>query len=416
MTQVAFSQPMWRTVTGYVNQLTNEDFTGDIHFDISPQNGLYVSTAYQSNVSIHFGWYKIMKSLDAGYTWSQCTDPPFVPAEDITTCPLIICVSPSELIACGTGFWRYNISSSSDYGSSWAELDVVQDYNPHSGDFIDLSTGMVLGELPFGGGQASIWKTKNNFTTLTYIDSLNFTHSAFQMINDTMAFILCRDEKPGISSNNKVFKTTDFGSTWTAVYSDTLYNLNDIHFTSLLNGFMVGNSGLILQTTDGGITWNPMVSGTIQNINSITSSNGVVFCAGNNGTILRKDPGTDVWTNISYFITSYTRIKVDNNMMGYLQTESGNILASYQPLNILDPKAPASFNLYPDPCRDLLKYDCPASMKLEKISIQNSVGQEILSVQKDLNGQLDISSLVPGVYLVSFYTGDQLMVRKLVKN
>ena len=70
-----------------------------------------------------------------------------------------------------------------------------------------------------------------------------------------------------IVNNNKAFiagyqgtllKSTDGGSTWVSVNSNTTGSLEKIVFKDLSNGLIIANAGPSIITTDGGENWNPI--------------------------------------------------------------------------------------------------------------------------------------------------------------
>ncbi|MDM4768393.1 YCF48-related protein [Pelomonas sp. SE-A7] len=58
-----------------------------------------------------------------------------------------------------------------------------------------------------------------------------------------------------VGENGEIFRTTDAGTTWTAVPSGVTSTLRSISFSSDKDGWIVGDYGALLRTSDGGATW-----------------------------------------------------------------------------------------------------------------------------------------------------------------
>lgn len=63
---------------------------------------------------------------------------------------------------------------------------------------------------------------------------------------------------PWKDSVQTVLHTADGGKNWSVVWDVPAPMLNDVHFYSNSNGFMVGDDDVIFSTHDGGHTWNPV--------------------------------------------------------------------------------------------------------------------------------------------------------------
>jgi len=400
----AFSQ--WNALAGYVQLGPDYYYEGYLDFDVSPDNSIYVVYRY-SGYSIHYTYFKRAKSADGGLNW---TFPGIGPT---TTLYKIQCVAPSQLVTFVTDQMTSSIRTTSDDFLTWEGIpgsNVDGFFNGY--DFIDISRGFALNNYPWG----LLGKVENGEYSSTPGDSVDFAYGSVKMLNDTTAFILCRDfNYPGstVPGNNMLLKTTDFGNTWTTIYKDTLYNLNHFTFINEDTGVLVGKEGTILQTTDGGISWTPMESGTVNAINYITERYGSYFCVGDNGLILNRESGSDIWNDISFGTLNYLKIKLDSNMTGYILTPT-SILRSDEVLEAGNDPVAETIVFYPNPCSDQLNYSFSNLNLVKQIRLQNSSGQEVLSVTGSFNGHLDVSDLDSGIYFVSFDTGDAVVTRKLV--
>ena len=87
---------------------------------------------------------------------------------------------------------------------------------------------------------------------------------------------------------DKPMRTTDGGRTWTPVpIPNTGAQVTAIHFADALNGWMVGDHGLMLRTRDGGSTWEIQESGTERTLTSVFALDAnTVYAGGWNGAVL----------------------------------------------------------------------------------------------------------------------------------
>jgi len=82
--------------------------------------------------------------------------------------------------------------------------------------------------------------------------------------------------------DGRVYKSTDEGKHWEGVAIDTDSQLSRIVFADAIQGWVVGNRGIIYHTDNGGITWKKQDSGTEVNLE------GVQFIDSSHGWIVGK--------------------------------------------------------------------------------------------------------------------------------
>ncbi len=123
----------------------------------------------------------------------------------------------------------------------------------------------------------------------------------------------------------------DSGGFWVPGISGTDKSLNDVCFIDSLQGWAVGDTGIILATYDGGESWQPRTSGTTQNLNSVffvNETNGWV--AGAAGTILYTESAGDVWNLQTSGVTEELNgISFANETYGWTVGTGEVILATY---------------------------------------------------------------------------------------
>ena len=174
----------------------------------------------------------VLRTLDAGATWSQVDLRPYAVGQFIT----LTFVNQHILYACGTDMTttigvNRRIYKSADGGATWAKL---------------ASTGF-LGSF-----------------------NLHFFN-----------------EQVGLSANaSKIQKTTDGGQTWRTTYSaGGIDGIDKLRFITPLNGFAAGglfydliNAGTLLHTLNGGETWQRIAwpYGAITQIDFVSAAVGYI--------------------------------------------------------------------------------------------------------------------------------------------
>ena len=94
-----------------------------------------------------------------------------------------------------------------------------------------------------------------------------------------------------VGENGLILKTTNGGQNWTTQTSGQLVSWNGIHFLSAQEGYIAGNNGVLIKTSDGGSSWITVVTNTRQNLNDITfTTPDKGFVVGDFGTILAFNP------------------------------------------------------------------------------------------------------------------------------
>lgn len=200
----------------------------------------------------------LLKTVDGGATWSGLSVGSF---QNLTT---VQALSPTTVIAGGGCVAR----RSDDGGVTFSRVAFVPSEakckQPLVGlSFIDPKVGWLL--LADG----TVTQTNDGGDTYTQRTAVPGTPAAGGQAVPTDVSFISATTGFAISSEGKIFRTTDAGVGWTVV-SATQRKINDITFVDALNGFAVGNNGIFLRTNDGGATWTPKdVGAGAQNLTSI---------------------------------------------------------------------------------------------------------------------------------------------------
>jgi len=91
-----------------------------------------------------------------------------------------------------------------------------------------------------------------------------------------------------VGGGGEIYKTTNSGSSWKQIPSNTISGLIKVKFIDEKNGFILGNKGEILTTSDSGENWIESSSGIFSTLKSVEKNGDTIFIAGNNGIILKN--------------------------------------------------------------------------------------------------------------------------------
>ncbi|MDY0104446.1 MAG: T9SS type A sorting domain-containing protein [Lentimicrobium sp.] len=393
----------WHSLQGFAQPY----HFGGLEVDLSPDNSLYVASRYAEGP--HQYWSYLYKSNNGGESWSS------IYYSSYTSTFLIDCIGPNQLVFSNTDQVNTNFEISSDDFNTYTIVPGC-DGAPAAMSFVNLNFGVFT--RSFGPSEA-IGVVNEGEVSLYPIDTLQFVFSAVQSLSDSIAFVLCRDTHApyyNLSRNNLVLRTLDGGTNWTIFYSSELYNISHFYFSSAEEGILVGQGGGILSTTDAGANWITENSGTDLDINHITSRNGLFFCAGKGGLILRKNAGETNWEDISYGSSDYRKIMVDSNLIGYLLTTNDQILRSDYILETANWPYLEDVRIYPNPTSDFLTIEIPPDNNNSIIEIINIQGVVVKKLRvSDYNQRLDVRNLSNGLYIIKVLSDKGIRVAKMIK-
>jgi photosystem II stability/assembly factor-like uncharacterized protein len=116
---------------------------------------------------------------------------------------------------------------------------------------------------------------------------------------------------------------------WKIVYMNRSPNVfYNITFSDSLNGYVVGQGGIMIKTNDGGTTWDSINSGTNQTLYSVQFANkNIGYACGYNGTIIKTNDAGKTWVLQKTLTTDYLQIiKVISTDTVYAFGQHGRIL------------------------------------------------------------------------------------------
>lgn len=182
-------------------------------------------------------------SSDAGLTWAQSFVSPGPQVGYLSSVEPVFADSQTGYFGYGAGF----IIKTSDGGASWAQI------SSGSGMSLNDVDRFPDGNLIAVGDYGTIL---NSDGTSPWIISESFTQYNLKAVH-----IIDQNNLVVVDETGQVYYSSDGGTGWTATSSmpPDLSPAEDIHFSSLLNGWVIGQGGSALyQTSDGGNTWIPV--------------------------------------------------------------------------------------------------------------------------------------------------------------
>lgn len=217
----------------------------------------------------------------------------------------------------------------SNNGANWSASVSSGLVNADKVYFLNASTGFtagISGSFMSGASIASVAKTTNggiNWVVTQFPD--NGSAYKLQFVNATDGFVLIRTSSPVY----KIYKTSNAGTGWNVVYT-TSELMNDIYFTTQLNGWMVGESGKIYKTTNGGTNWSLQTTGVSDQLLAVFfSNNNFGWACGFNGRILATTNGGTNWSQqVSGTTKALTDIEFSSQLIGCAVGEDGQRLTT----------------------------------------------------------------------------------------
>ncbi len=335
---------------------------------------------------------------------------------------------------------------------TWSSLPQITNANLFGVSFPDLEHGWAVGEggtivnYHNGNWSGQLSGTGNNLSSVNFVDSLNGWAVGQDGIVLHYHNNVWVQQESNTDSSLLSVSFTDTANGWAVGTDGTIihynngvwqnYNndrqawLNSVYFLSPGDGWAVGDSGMIMHYN--GTDWQvdtcmPYSSWTMfRSVNFVTPDNGWVLGM---QSLYHYDGYS--WTDYSYTLpTAYQFYSVvfPDEGNGWVSGGYGNILYCKNPstvvTNVSDIPEPVINNeVFPNPCESecALKVKNPDSRKMN-IKVYEVTGQEfpVRYTTGDINNEetslvIDVSDLDPGLYFLSVETGNETMIKKIIR-
>ncbi len=331
-----------------------------------------------------------------------------------------------------------------DSGITWNQSNAGTIFNntsfPNFVYFKDAINGVSVGNSNDGyfeiyttidGGITWIRTPQSNIPAFTSGGGVGW-FDGFAIVGNTIWFGATR---------GKIYKSTDFGLTWTintlsTTLSDRVYEIafNDDGLNGLAH-IRSGSTTKLFATTDGGLTWTQRITSTIPNwrrdrITSIPGTNTFVSTStsAQGGSAFSNDNGL-TWTLLES-TTQKAACRFLNNSTGWAggffsdNPQVGNRPGIYKwdnsinlstESNLFDEK---KIKVYPNPAKESLTISFSENLKNNtKIEIIDLLGRISISeiFNNHLNNEIkiDVSKLAKGNYFIKIISDDEFVTKKI---
>jgi len=247
--------------------------------EIIPEGIFSFAQADQANLVAADLKGNMFYSADAGVSWLQTFNSPGLQPSFLSSATPYFSDASTGYFGYGTGF----VIKTTNGGASWFQISSGTGKSLKDIDRFANGKLIAVGEagIVLESNGISPWIIQSNFTSNNL--------SAVKVINENEAAI--------VDETGQVYLSTDIGESWTAVPSkpSNNYEAEDVHFTSTLDGWVIGfssTSASLYHTIDGGSSWEaiPDLQGAYIAIdiegNNIWAQNvgGLYFRSTDNGT------------------------------------------------------------------------------------------------------------------------------------
>lgn len=364
----------------------------------------------------------LMKSSDGGNNWIDLLP-------NLTTVTTNKIFYNTTFLNKDTGFIYINNNVENllltlDGGQTWSDITPgVLPWGILDVEFVNQTTGYAVGGFAFSGMPDSIIaKTIDGGHTWTSIHKplLCSYPMAVHFITDSIGF----------TGDEQIYKTIDAGITWTLTTTPLGWphtgayatRITDYKFLNSQIGYAITDNWNLYKTIDGGDSWQLThlpVTGIngCENIAFDQSNFGYVVGYGLYQPFVSSDAG-NTWfidgTYPAYYPSSCISISKGHKII--IGTRGGDVvLNENSPLSIPSSSDLTSINIYPNPSSGI--FNITSNDNIKSIEVYNLLGASVYKTNPILNNnryEIDLSSLVKGLYMIRINDASTSIQRKLM--
>ncbi|MBN8572027.1 MAG: T9SS type A sorting domain-containing protein [Ignavibacteria bacterium] len=260
---------------------------------------------------------------------------------------------------------------------------------------------------------------------------------SIQFLNQITGFVIaCYDSDTG-PQRNWIFKTTNSGANWNAIYKDSIQppRLISAYFVNENTGFFSSQNGKFGSTTNGGVNWTtrnlPGPINSFHFFNENTGYAGTNYNSVDQTGLKRTTDGGATWINMTNSVLgSIGKIFFINNLTGWA-IGSGNgfklmktITGGLTSVTPIGNSIPDNFSLsqnYPNPFNPstVVSYQLPVAGNVS-IKVYDALGNEIETLvnEKQNAGSYSVdfnaASLPSGIYFYKLVTEKFSETKKMI--
>ncbi len=387
------------------------------------------------------------RTIDGGLNWSSGTftndtnlNVSNISGVDSNTCYILT----YDLAAVTGGF----LFKTTDGGITWDTISTGQIFTtsasfPNVVHFFDAANGMLMGD-PVGGFY-EIYITTDSANTWTRVPSVNIPAPLTGEFGIVNVYGAIGDYIYFGTNNGRVFRSYDRGNTWVAStmgIANTSNGVTGVSFRDSLNGFALRATNAnptvytSFRTNNAGASWSVVspvgtffksdfqyVPGTTAMISVAASS------VGGRGSSISYNDGSN-WvtldTNGNGTSDGYVAIDFLDATTGWAGGFAFNPLTDgiYKwaggTVGISEAVDNGSINAYPNPSGNVVNLETSKSFKYNvSLTIMDVLGN-VISEQNFARWSnpttINVSNLAQGVYFVRIASGNEVMVKRIVRN
>jgi len=309
---------------------------------------------------------------------------------------------------CAGGAYGYKTE---DGGESWNPVFIGSTLLSitFANDQVGYSTG--LGSVYRTDDGGATWVKKSNIANLNNRDVMD---AAFPDPANPMVGYVCVANE--IST---LFKTTDGGDSWNIVtLNNVTSSVNDLEFTNPLEGWAVGGESNVYRFS--GNAWSFSNTPFSVNLNAVTTASGSEECwaVGNSGTIFHYTPSFG-WLQEAPSLTGEYLAGVDaTNASTVYAVGMNKTFLKYTLSSGINDIGESEILVVPNPAYDHISI-LSSDQKVKSAEVLDVFGNHLTGLCMEsmdpYHPVFNIGLLKPGVYFIRISTGENPVVKRLVK-
>ncbi len=356
---------------------------------------------------------RFFKTANSGSAWSTAATPfssgfsamQFVDAQHGFACGGSG-FSPTQNILVGTN----------DAGQTWDTLTVNAPNAPEfSGvNFKNKDTGIVF-------GYSYAFKTYNGGHTLIRMNrpDTNFYLQDVQLLQDNS--ILAAGSLIISANVQRIYRSVDWGATWTIVYTDNLIGIASMAIKNG-SGFAACSNGRILTTSNNGLTWTKtqIATDTTYFTKARFGANGEMYLlayVGTDGYVYGSNDGI-AWQSAQVSINeAVIDISMPTKSTGYVisfRKVYRTITGGGMTLSVKNtPSELEAIDVYPNPANAVINIRNQSGIKITSVAMYDVTGK-LVKKEAGETKTINTSGMPKGNYLLEITTAENKSTRKIV--
>lgn len=398
----------------------------------------------------------VYKTLDGGVSWERTHTSYEIAGEDLTCIKFL----DENVGFVSGGFNSRAMRKTTDGGKTWT---VVAPFHANKIQFVNELVGFACGERYSSIGK--IYKTSDAGNTWQLVFQRDNEITSLHFVNESIGY--------AVGERGKAFKTLDGGTSWLPLDVPYEWYL-DVKFYSEKFGFILTDYGKVYKTYDGGLSW--ALSLDQYGLRTIELFDASVYVSGDFGAILKKDLTYDELISfdllsvmsytsaeavVSVFIRSglilenaelsidlglhsgiydqtfsietlngfvgksnefeFTNLEANTTYYGRYKLTQGDKVAISDELSFttqvvtgVEPDKKDQIKVYPNPADNAIRISIGNSSTRYQYEIKDIAGKIVTTSETSDEGMIDVSTINPGVYLLSVKHQGRLYIRRVI--